>query len=80
MQFDCVVYRAGEVLVRGEMVMWPFREGALSQNNCSTPPECTSVCKELRFLKAEVNVLHGRIKLLESALMKQEKVLRDDWK
>lgn len=60
--------------------MWPFHEGALSQNNCSTPPESMNDCKALRSLKAEVNVLHGRIKLLESALMKQEQVLKDDWK
>lgn len=80
MQFNCFVYRAGEVLVRGRVTMWPFQEGALSQNNCSTPPEGMNDCKALRFLQTEVKVLHERIRLLESALMKQEKALRDDWK
>lgn len=60
--------------------MLPFREGALSQNNCSTPPEGMNDCKALRFLQAEVEVLHERIKLLESALLRHERALKDDWK
>lgn len=52
--------------------MWPWRKKEAGK--------CSGICKELRFLKAEVNVLHGRIKLLESALLRQERALKDDWK
>ena len=52
---------------------WPLRPK-------EEPADCASMCKELRFLKAEVNVLHGRIKLLETMVMKREKRMRDDWK